>query len=295
MPKVSIIIVSYNTKRLTVNCIKSIYEKTKAIKFEVCVIDNASKDNSVDAIRKSFPGIKLIVNSKNLGFGQANNIGIRNTSGEYVFFLNSDTLLKNNSIKKLCDFMNTHKAKNIAGCGGQLYNADGSRQASFGNFPSLVQILFETTGLHKLFNKYYQNNLAVSVKRQLQSSTKVDYICGADLLIRRDVLERLGGFDKDFFMYYEETELCYRINNQGYHFYIVPSARITHFGGQSLKKLPVEKATLMNRNLINFIRKAYGPGTAIIAKTLYLFWHTIRAILFWRLEYLQDLKTIWHS
>ena len=227
---VSIIIVNYNTLKLTKSCIDSIFEKTEGIKFEVLLVDN----NSTDGSREFFSAdsrIKYIFNDTNLGFGRANNLGLSYAVGRNVLFLNSDTLLINNAIKILSDFLDNNI--NVGGCGGNLYYEDLTPNMSFvRHYPSLIweiNALFH--GIPARLLKYDNSMFNFS-----NEPCSVAYIWGADLMIRKNLLDKYGAFDKDFFMYFEETELCHRLTTNGYKVMSVPQAQIIHLNGKSTKQ-----------------------------------------------------------
>jgi GT2 family glycosyltransferase len=219
---VSIIIVSYNTKALLKQCLVSVFEKTQNIHFEVIVVDNASHDGSPQMVREEFPNVTL-VESENKGFGHANNIGAKYAKGKYLFLLNPDTIVLNNAVKILAYFLDNNPKAGI--CGGNLFDADKKPALSYQMF--LPSILWELDILGKL--RYGKNFYFNHTHR----SRKVGCISGADLMIRRDLFQQLNGFDPDFFVYYEETELTFRVKKAGYEVYSVPQAEIIHLEGQT--------------------------------------------------------------
>lgn len=230
---VSIIIVNYNTLNMTKEAIDSIIEKTQEISYEIILVDNASTDGSIEFFENNYKDkIIFIKNKVNLGFGKANNRGIEKARGKYIFLLNSDTLLINNTIKILFDFME----KNLicAVCGGNLYDKNLKPCHSYGNkIPSLLTEIdqkfnFIKKIFYKLSNKRVDFNYTNIPK-------EVGYITGADMFIRKSVLNEVGVFDEDFFMYCEESELTYRIVKNGYKIYSVPSAKIIHLESKSIK------------------------------------------------------------
>lgn len=215
---------NYNTKEITKKCIESIYEKTQDVSFDVWVVDNASQDGSCEMIEECFPCINLIKNDRNLGFGVANNIAIEKSNSKYVFLLNTDTVLINNAIKIMLDFMNSNE--DAAACGGSLFNLEGDFVYSFGMLPRLKSYTFNRLGLSFL-NK--------PEKKDRKKSQQTEHIIGADLMLRRSVLNSVGLFDPRFFLYNEELELQFRINQAGFKIYFLPEAKIIHLVGQSSK------------------------------------------------------------
>ena len=224
---VSVIIVNYNTKELTKNCIDSIFEKTSGVTFEVILVDNASTDGSVEVFVQD-NRIFFIQNNRNLGFGLANNEGNKIAQGKYVFFLNPDTLLLNNAIKILYDFMECHSHAGI--CGGNLFDSELNPIHSYRMMlPSFAWEMDYHLG--QMFTRIRWGKNAEY--NDSEAPMKVGYITGADMMIRKEIFDKVGGFSKYFFMYYEECELTYRINELGFNSYSVPSAKIQHLEGKS--------------------------------------------------------------
>lgn len=222
----SIIIVNYNTRDLTIDCIESIKRETVDLEYEIIVVDNNSDDDSVNRIKNNFADVIVISLTENLGFGKANNIGASNATGEYLFLLNSDTKLINNAVGILVKFMRGSELSKIGACGGNLYKIDGTPNFSYSlEFPSVKNIFYYRSGLIKLLERE-TFNFTNYVK-------EVALIIGADLLIRRDLFDQLEGFDPQFFMYIEDGDLQYRLHKMGYKIYSVPEAKIYHLQGAS--------------------------------------------------------------
>jgi GT2 family glycosyltransferase len=224
---VSIIIVNTNTKTLLKQALKSVFETTKDLNFEVIVVDNTSHDGSQQMVREEFPNV-ILIEAKNKGFGHANNVGAQYAKGKYLFLLNPDTIVLNNAVKILAEFLDNNPKAGI--CGGNLFDADKKAALSYQMFlPSIFWELniFFSGILGKL---RYGKNVCFNHTHQPK---KVGYITGADLMIRHDLFRRLGGFDPDFFVYYEETELTFRVKKAGYAVYSVPQAEIIHLEGKT--------------------------------------------------------------
>lgn len=265
---VSIIIVNYNTCDLTRNCLKSVFEQTKDIDFEVIVSDNGSKDGSIEMIKTEFPQVILIENNANLGFGKANNVGYRYANGNYVFLLNSDTVLLNNAVK--C-FMNEIKKlpDYIACMGCKLTGNNGKYIHSYGNFPTfwneMLRSPFSLLGKLRIGNKGFDSTPIIPIEEGLFI---VEYITGADLFVKKDVIDKCGLFDEDFFMYYEETEMQYRYKKKGYYSCLTAKPEIQHLVGGS------NKATRQISKNINGLmlcyEKIHGKKQKILFKTVLL-------------------------
>ena len=263
---VSIIIVNYNTTSHTINCIDSIYKHSFNNSFEIILIDNASDDNSLNEKISIYPDIHFIKNTRNLGFGYANNQGIKIAKGDFIFLLNSDTLLLSDAIHYFLQFMLNPTNKNIAVCGAELLDINNLPATSFGNFPTLTGSFF-ALGLRYLFPNTYQKKLALGVANYDDKEKVVDFICGAAMFIRKSILNEVGVFDEDFFLYFEETELSYRIAKAGYKSILLPAVKITHIeGASSINNTSNTMTDAFNYNKFEvyaksrklFYRKAYG-------------------------------------
>ena len=221
---VSIVIVNYNTSALLKDSLLSTFEKTTGLLYEIIVVDNASSDDSVVMLRRDFPQIRLIESKENLGFGRANNVGAQVATGNYLFLLNTDTLLINNAIKILFDFMEEHQ--DVGACGGNLYKADMKPNFSYSlYFPTLFSIFCYRSRLSFLLNNEYFNDTG--------KAKDVAIIIGAGLFLRKKVFDALKGFDPSFFMYVEDGDLCYRISKINFRVVSNPGAKIIHLQGAS--------------------------------------------------------------
>jgi hypothetical protein len=262
---VSVIIVSFNTKDLTINCIKSVKEKTTGLSYEIIVVDNNSNDFSTEEIENKFPDVIIIKNDFNIGFGKANNKGINKAKGKYLFLLNSDTYLINNALKIFFDFMEMKENINIACCGGSLLNEDLTPHISFGRFPKIKGIIFYYL-LSKLFPDYYADNYFMAGVIKNDNIIDVDYVTGADMFIRKSVIEKVGVFDDDFFLYFEETELCSRFIKAGFKNVIIPEAKIVHLCGKS--PLNSDKQKIFNESMFIYMKKHKGKFYTFIYRSI---------------------------
>lgn len=267
---VSIIIVNYNTSELLKGCLTSLINKTTDLEYEIIVVDNASKDNSLEMIYKYFPQVKLIESKENLGFGMANNRGAEIANGKYLFLLNTDTILINNAIKIFLDFMEEENSRNIAACGGNLFKIDNSPNFSYSlHFPSIFSVICYKGHIPFLLNNENFNK---------SGKTKdVAIIIGADLFIRKIIFNELKGFDTSFFMYVEDGELLYRIKKMKYRVVSNPKAEIIHLQGASssnIFKLKMEIASY-----IIYFRKHYGDNTVAIYKAVEFLFSFLKLII----------------
>jgi len=227
---VSIIIVNYNTLQMTSECIDSLCRQTNGIDFEIILVDNGSTDGS----RKHFESdsrITYIYNEENLGFGKANNLGYKHSHGKYIFLLNSDTLLLNNAIHEFFQFME-QASPTVACCGCQLVDISNKPTHSAGRFPGIYDFSVRVMSF-----TFYELCRKINKEKEFERNSKVDYVTGADLFIRREVVEKCGMFDPDFFMYFEETEMQNRFHKAGYDNMIILTPKIKHLVGGSYKRV----------------------------------------------------------
>lgn len=220
---VSVIIVNYKTCNLVVDCIRSIYNLTKKVDFEIIVVDNNSDDGSVETIISLFPQVQVIPLKENIGFGKANNVGVEKAQGKYVFFLNSDTVLLNDALCIFYEYMEANPQVGI--CGGNLYTAELSPNMSYAPFPSLLDEIISVSGL-------IHRACTIELFNHGEKKTIGGYISGADMFVRRSLFSN-EIFDPDFFMYYEDVELSYRVKKKGYEIHSIPEAKIIHLQGMS--------------------------------------------------------------
>lgn len=269
---VSVIIVNYRSAKMVAECVESIVEKTRGIDYEIIIVDNDSRDNS-EIFLKNTLGDKatLISAGKNLGFGKANNLGAEYAKGKYLFLLNPDTLLVNNAIKILYDYIKTHPETGVVG--GNLYSPDMKAVPSYCmQFDDLDTERKKASWRAILIGKISQKAVAGKKKRRFEEEfnysediKKVAYIFGADMMMPRKLFENLGGFDPDFFMYAEEQELSWRITAQGYDVISIPQAQIIHLEGATVKKQDEfsERQFRMRMNgTLTYFKKRFGLNGA---------------------------------
>ncbi len=231
----SIIIVNFNARDFIINCVKSIQENYKEEidnkKFEIIIVDNNSWDGSQDAIKK-LENVEIIENSENLGFSRANNIGIKKAKGEYLLFLNPDTIVPKSTLTHLIKFMQANPEAGVSTC--KILLPNGKRDdASHRGFPTPWNALTYFSGLakifprSKLFSGYYQG------WKDLDSDHEVDVLVGAFMLVRREAGDQIGWWDEDYFFYGEDIDFCYSLKEKGWKVYYLPRFSITHYKGVS--------------------------------------------------------------
>ena len=262
--QVSIIIVSYNTKELTKQTIQSVFDKTEGVDYEIIVVDNDSKDGSVEELKKTFQDRITIIESKeNLGFGKANNLGIKQSKGKYVFLLNSDTKLINNAIKIFYDYMEQNKQAGV--CGGNLYNVNEVPEESYMMYKNTVGSYFYWRYIELFYNIIAKFNKKKNYCRFNYSNKvkEVGYVSGADMFIRREILDKSGLFDENIFMYLEDADLNFRIRNCGYSIKSIPQAKIFHYMSKSTNDI-IEKFSKAFTGTYYVFFKHFGRKTFLI-------------------------------
>jgi GT2 family glycosyltransferase len=252
---VSIIIVNYNSTEFLKNCLDSIEKFTTGINFEIIVVDNNSTTNDIDELLKNYDGIHFVKNNANRGFGAANNQGAEVAKGKYILLLNNDTILFENSIKKVFDFAEALEGENIIGC--KLLNEDKSIQKSVYDFPNLLSVFTSNFFFYllfpksKYFNKYHLMNKGIS------RITEVDVVTGAFIFMSHKTCEVLGGFDERFFFYMDDTDLCYRLKQNNGKVIYFPETSIIHLKGKSAKGESWFKNKYQSISTIKFFQKHF--------------------------------------
>ena len=268
----SIIIVHFKTRELTLQCLGSIQEFSPRAPYEVILIDNGSQDGIAEAVAEQFPEVRLIETGRNDGFSQANNLGIVNARGRYLLLLNSDTKILEPVFDRLIQYM---EARPEVGClGPQHVGGDGRHQVSYGKFPDLfTEILRKIVDYRIALNDL---NIRGHLRELCSFEQEVDWLSGSCLLLRREALRQAGLLDETFFMYFEDTDLCKRIRDRGWKIIFCPMAKIIHYSGQSVKGNILAGLVSYRQSQIYFARKHYGRrGDYIVRIVLFMKFVTI--------------------
>jgi GT2 family glycosyltransferase len=275
---VSIVIVSFNVADLLNECLRSIKRETSC-EYEIFVVDNGSKDNSVPIVKAQHPDVQVIQNETNLGFARANNRGFRLARGRYIFMLNPDTLLSNGTIDKLLDFMDNNS--DIGVCGPKVLNPDLTIQYTCHHFPSISITLTKYLQLQRFFPRIRLFGRELMTYWKYDEIKEVDWITGCALLIRQKALEDVGYLDENYFMYSEECDLSYRMKKNNLKTVFFPGSTIIHYGGQSAftqKKHSVHESTITNylfESKYYFFKKNHGQTSEFIIRVLDLMYYSI--------------------
>ena len=254
--KISIIIVSYNVRDLLQQALDSLLDASKNFDHEIFVVDNNSKDLTVDMVKNKYPTVNLMVNKENIGFSKANNQAILKAKGEYILLINPDTITSKDTIKKVVHFMDKHV--DAGGLGVRMINAQGkflpeskrglpTPWASITKFAGLAKI-FPTS---KVFSRYYMGWVSE------HQTSEIEILAGAFMLLRHQALKKIGLLDESFFMYGEDIDLSYRLTLGGYKNYYFPETYIIHFKGQSTRKLSWRYIQSFYGAMFIFVRKYF--------------------------------------
>jgi GT2 family glycosyltransferase len=280
--QISILIVNYNTDELTVQAVESVFAYVKDINFEIIVVENNSERTNLKELLTSYKSVKFIQLKENIGFGNANNYGYELSKGKYLFLLNSDAYLIDDSLSGLFNFMEDVANEEVACCGPNLIDGNGNPNLCYGNFLSKDKILLDL-GFKKMNAIENKGKLAISKICDFEINTEVDYLSGAAVFIRRSVIEKYGLFNPNYFMYYEDMDLCFKYHSKGFKSILIPSLKIVHIGGQSWTKNEF--------GTINSLR--------IILYSKYLFSKNIlngpTAFIFYSLDYVKSLSQYFKS
>lgn len=257
----TVVIVSFNTRDLTVRATEAACEAARGHQVRLVVADNGSTDGTPEAIRSAYPGVEVTVYPDNPGYGTALNRAFQQTSQRTCLALNSDILLYPNALRILADFLKRHPDCGLVG--PVLFYPDGRPQASAKRFPSLGFALAEVAGLHSLCPENRWVRRFYYAGQDLIANPWVETVSGAAMLIRGDAFRQVGGFDEGFRMYFEETDLCRRLHDAGYRVAICPQATAVHWHGGSTVQTTVRQVEYY-LSYIRFFRKHQGPGPARI-------------------------------
>jgi GT2 family glycosyltransferase len=264
-PAVSVVIVSYNTREDLLRCLACLRDHVRA-PHEVTVVDNASSDGSVEAVKALFPAVAVVASADNLGFSRANNLGLRQTRAPYVLILNSDAEVRPGAVEALVALLNARPEVGIAG--PRTVGSDGTAQVSFG--PALTPLA-----------EWRQRRLVRGVRhrepealRRAEALTRREqepaWVSASCLLARRDALEAVGGFDEGFFLYEEDVDLCVRVRRAGWRIVFTPAAEVVHHLGRSMEHSAERSRLEYHRSHLRYYAKHNGPATTALLRAFLL-------------------------
>lgn len=252
----SVLIVNYNTCRLTLDCLRSVFDSETDYSFEVIVVDNASRDDSVQRITEQYPQVRMIANQENTGFAKANNQALEVAAGRYILLLNSDTIVQPETLQTMVAFMDEHPKVGASGC--KVILPDGSLdKACRRGFPTPSASFYYAFGFSKLFPDKPRFNQYQLGYLDPNESYAIDCLVGAFMLVRRETLQQVGGLDETFFMYGEDVDWCYRIKQAGWDIWYHPATYIVHYKGASSRRKPFKIIYEFHHSMWIFHRKHY--------------------------------------
>jgi N-acetylglucosaminyl-diphospho-decaprenol L-rhamnosyltransferase len=276
-PDLTISIISADNLALLLPCLRSVFASTHRLTLEVFVVDNASGDGTAEAVAAEFPQVKVIRNTRRLGFSTNNNLVLRQGQGRYLMLLNDDTVVLDGALDTLVAFMDDHPEAGAVG--SYLLNPDLSLQAAFASFPHpVVEAILPAT------------SWTLAKARRQRRPFEVDSVCGAAMLVRREVLDRVGVLDTAFDpIYSEEVDWCYRIKQAGWKIYALPQSRVVHYGSVTMNRAVPRKYELLLSHKALFFRK-HGGKTSVIIYRATLGLTTACKVAWWTARSLFDKK-----
>lgn len=274
----TISVVNINNCSLLENCLKSIFKNTYKTNFEVFVVDNASVDGSQEMVKEKFPQVRLIENNVNCGFATANNQVIKESRSKYVLLLNNDTVVLENALDKMVEFMDKNKDAGALGC--KLLNPDGTLQPSCRKFPNFLVYILILLKIHRIFPKLKVLKRYFMADFNHNKIKEVDQVMGACLLMRRESIDDVGLLDEQFFLWFEEVDWCRRAKDKGWKIYFTPEAEITHYGGKSFYKLSnLTRQRGFNCSLLKYFKKHHSLFNVAILKVICAFSLVLSALI----------------
>lgn len=265
-PTLSICIVSWNVADDLRGCLRSLFEQDQGIDYEVIVVDNGSRDGTSEMLRREFPQVRRVENRDNRGFGTANNQGVRLAGGGHLLFLNPDTLVHPGALAKMVAFLQDRPEVGVVG--PKLLSADGSLQPAARRFPGWGVFFHQHTPLKHLHLFKGANDRYKMRDFSWTETAEVEVVSGAALLIRREALAKVQGFDEGYFMFFEEIDLCRRVKQSGYQVFFLSEAVITHLGGRSRRQSREDLLFQIN-SLFHYLRRYEGQGKILLFSLLF--------------------------
>lgn len=260
---ISVVIVNYNVKDLLLHCIKSIQRASTNLKVETIVVDNDSKDGSIDYLEPKFPDVKFIRLPENIGFGRANNVGFKKAKGKYILILNPDSILEENTLNVMYDYMENNKEVGISGC--KVLNSDGTFQLSCRRgFPTPWNSFCKLFGLQTLFPNSKVFAGYNQTFRSIDETYYIEALIGAFMFARAEVVEQINGFDEEFFMYGEDIDFCKKAYDKGWKIAYVHTTSIVHYKGESTKRSSINEIKHFYDAMSIYAKKHFSSSTAFL-------------------------------
>lgn len=278
---VSVIIVSFNTKNLTRKALQALYNSSK-FPEQVILVDNNSQDGSVEMVKQEFPQVLLIESKENLGFAKGNNLGIKTFASQpYIWLLNSDTETGKNSLEQLVSYMDKHSK--IGALGPQMIYPNNELQSVGGFFPSINNVFYYLIPFAFFLPKLWRRKLksmAIFPRLIPEDGLELDYVTGAAVLLRREALDQVGLMPEDYFMYFEETDMCWRMKKTGWKIKVINTDPVVHvYGGSFKTKYDPRRLQLFQESLIKFVKKNYSGWKKLCIVTEVIFFGQVTLLL----------------
>jgi GT2 family glycosyltransferase len=272
--KLSVIIVNFNNDRVLRGCLESLPAALEGLDAEIILSDNGSVDGSVDWVRQNFPQVRIVENGANLGFAEANNRAFPMAQGDYILLLNPDTIVQNDAFRPMMELLDSRPQAGAVGC--KLLNADGSRQISTRSFPTLSTYCFHFLGLDYRYPESHRFGRSSMTYWNGDDSREVDWVSGAALMIRREVLEATGGIDAYFFLTYDEVDWCHRMRKAGYEVWYTPDGVVVHLDRQSEPQsnpnpeARIKYMTVERNSRVRYFVKHHGAFYALLVEVVHV-------------------------
>jgi hypothetical protein len=265
----SIIIVTWNCAEFVRNCLDSVLISAGNLSLEIIVVDNDSSDETAKIVEQFYPQVNLIQNKKNLGYAKANNQGIQEATGEYILLLNPDTQVLEDALSLMYEFMQENPK--VGALGPKLLNPDKTFQASCREFPTFSTLIWEFSGLSRLFPRSRIFGRWRMGYFDFDKPREVDQPMGSCLMLRRETLDDVGIFDENFGMFFNDVDLCFRIKKRGWKIYFYPDAKVIHHKGASTRKAKTKMIWLSHLAFYKFFKKHKAGLTNRLLLFLFLF------------------------
>ncbi|UEM15925.1 glycosyltransferase family 2 protein [Bradyrhizobium barranii subsp. barranii] len=292
---VAVVIVSWNTRDILRGCLRSVFEQTQRVSFQVFVIDNNSQDGSADMVRAEFPDVTLIANAENRGFAAACNQGMQLASARYTLLLNPDTVVLDDAISHSVRYADLHLDVGVVGC--QVLEAEDRITPTGFSFPSPFNLFLALSGLSRAFPRSRLFGRPEFSWWDRRSERDVDVVTGMFMLVRREAIAQVGLMDEAYFVYSEEADWCYRFAQAGWRRVFTPSARIVHLdgGAKSTKQASKKMFVQLQKSAMIYHRKNLGLASWWLLKLIYIASNFVRMIAWFVLSVVKRDNGSWHK
>jgi GT2 family glycosyltransferase len=273
-----VVIVNWNSKNFLQECLRSIFASKSQYSYQVIVIDNGSTDGSVEMVKNLFPAVNIEKNTSNTGFARANNQILKHINSNYALLLNADTIVNQGAFDVMLDFLNS--SPGYAVVGPAILNGDSTPQRTGARFPTNWSLLVEALFLDRLFPQLKLFGSHKELYIDFNVPREVDYVQGSCLMVKTSVLRDVGYLDERFFMYFEETDLCFRVKKAGWKIWFLPTASVIHFGGGETAHYDEWRIVHYHNSLFQFYSKHYSYRARVMLRCI-LFLRSVIRVVVW--------------